>query len=273
MLGKLLKYDCKELSKTFLPLYAVILAMSLLDAISLRFDWFYALFGVSTIIFGLFMALGIITVVLAISQFYHSILSDQGYLNNTLPVKTGTLVLSKLFSSLIWMFFSAVTAVLSLAILLLGSLSFGEIQEFFSACWQLIQAVFDYMSTSNGLVNVLIFILCALLLILLVFAGLANEVLHLYLSMACSQLRPFCRNRIAGSFIAYFLISIPTAILTAVGATGMAALTKILNLWQTLSAPGFVIFVLVSSLLGMMLLNLLFYIPACYILKNKLNLE
>lgn len=273
MLGKLLKYDCKELSKTFLPFYAVILAMSLLDALSLHFQWFYALFGVSTIIFGLFMALGVVTVVLAISQFYHSILSDQGYLSNTLPVKTGTLVLSKLFSSLIWMFFSFITAVLSLTILLLGSLSFGEIQEFFSACWQLIQAVFDYMSTSNGLVNVLIMVLCALLLFLLLFAGLANEVLHFYLSMACSQLRPFCRNRIAGSFIAYFLISIPVTILTGVGAGGTAALVKILNLSQTLSGPGFVIFILSFSLLGIMILNLLFYFPTCYLLKNKLNLE
>ena len=58
MLGKMLKYDLKAMSKTMLPFFLVIIGMTVLNSFFIHFEWMTGIIAGSSIIFGLFIALG-----------------------------------------------------------------------------------------------------------------------------------------------------------------------------------------------------------------------
>lgn len=72
----------------------------------------------SSIIFGLFIALGVTALVMIITQFYHNVLGDEGYLTNTLPVGVDVILFSKLLSAMIWLCLSGVVGIIVLFITL-----------------------------------------------------------------------------------------------------------------------------------------------------------
>ena len=57
MLRKMLKYDLKAMAKTFIPFYAVILLMSVLNIIFIRAEWTPGMVSGTLIYVCLFMAL------------------------------------------------------------------------------------------------------------------------------------------------------------------------------------------------------------------------
>lgn len=138
MLRKMLKYDLKAMAKTFIPFYAVILLMSVLNIIFIRAEWTPGMVSGTLIYVCLFMALAVVAVVLTITQFYNTILGPEGYLTNTLPVSVDTIICSKLISTTIWLILSGVVGVLS--IMILGFGGFATIGEFFSAFGELFGA-------------------------------------------------------------------------------------------------------------------------------------
>ena len=158
----------------------------------------------------LFMALAVVAVVLTITQFYNTVLGPEGYLTNTLPVSVDTIICSKLISTTIWLILSGVVGVLS--IMILGFGGFATIGEFFSAFGELFGAIGQLLITPSYYGDLAQIVAALVLMFVMLLFFLFNELLHIYLAMACSQLYPFSKNRIAGSFIAYFLISIPLSI-------------------------------------------------------------
>ena len=63
MLRKMLKYDLKAMAKTFIPFYAVILLMSVLNIIFIRAEWTPGMVSGTLIYVCLFMALAVVAVV------------------------------------------------------------------------------------------------------------------------------------------------------------------------------------------------------------------
>lgn len=210
MLRKMLKYDLKAMAKTFIPFYAVILLMSVLNIIFIRAEWTPGMVSGTLIYVCLFMALAVVAVVLTITQFYNTILGPEGYLTNTLPVSVDTIICSKMISATIWLILSGVVGVLS--IMILGFGGFATIGEFFSAFGELFGAIGQLLITPSYYGDLAQIVASLVLMFVMLLFALFNELLHMYLAMACSQLYPFSKNRIAGSFIAYFLISIPLSL-------------------------------------------------------------
>ena len=64
MLRKMLKYDLKAMAKTFIPFYAVILLMSVLNIIFIRAEWTPGMVSGTLIYVCLFMALAVVALVL-----------------------------------------------------------------------------------------------------------------------------------------------------------------------------------------------------------------
>ena len=210
MLGKMLKYDLKAMSKTMLPFFLVIIGMTVLNSFFIHFEWMTGIIAGSSIIFGLFIALGVTALVMIITQFYHNVLGDEGYLTNTLPVGVDVILFSKLLSAMIWLCLSGVVGIIVLFITLATT---AGASEFFSATFDVIQAFFlAFREYTSGTLSVLLLVVLGILAFL-VF--LANEILHFYCAMACSQLPILSKNRIVGSFIAYFVLNIPLTILMA----------------------------------------------------------
>ena len=64
----------------------------------------------------LVMAAVVLTLTNILQRFDKNILGPEGYLMNTLPVSSGQLILSKAFSAMLWVLFSAVVSMLSMAV-------------------------------------------------------------------------------------------------------------------------------------------------------------
>ena len=105
MLGKVLKYDLKALCRYLVPLYAVIFGLGIMT----KLLSFFEKVSIINIILGLMIVALIFAVTFSfvltgifnIKHYLDNLFKDEGYLTHTLPVKRGTLLLSKVLASFI----------------------------------------------------------------------------------------------------------------------------------------------------------------------------
>ncbi|MCR5718925.1 MAG: hypothetical protein K6F84_00010 [Lachnospiraceae bacterium] len=140
MLGKLIKHEFKNSYKYLLIYYLFVAVFSVLTIISWKpmmsnpgsagiiqvlcmLLYCCALFG-----------LGIATVVILCTQFYRTVFGNQGYLTHTLPVKSGAILTSKTFVTLVFSVISII--VLGLSMLFVMSVVTDE-----NIIWEIIQGI------------------------------------------------------------------------------------------------------------------------------------
>lgn len=120
MLGKLLKYDMRAISRTVLPMFAASGIISVICCAALYFTYGYSeeadsIMGALLVTSGFYtlgvIAIGVlwlITAFVCISRYYKSLFTDEGYLNMVLPIETKTLFSAKLSVTFIWIAISTV---------------------------------------------------------------------------------------------------------------------------------------------------------------------
>lgn len=253
MLGKLMKYELRATGRTFLPLYAAILVSVLVTRLLMvsKFDAPSAIGGL--VVFSLFIALGVITLLILIQRFNKNLLGDEGYLMNTLPVTTGRLIWSKLLTFAIWAMVSCIVGALSILILS------GVVGDFFPAMWKGFGLLFQHAKAWEIVRLVAEFLLMLLL-------GGAMFVLQVYLSISIGHL--FNSHRALMGFVAYIAINTIWQILFTVCSTvglNLAGVESLMNI----NAESMML--LASA--GMAAVCALYMVLTRYILKNKLNLE
>ena len=107
MFGKRFKHVVKATARLLLPLYVVIVVLTIMDRIVLNLDVFEGIMffipGMLTTLYVIsLIAIVVVTIVMLIIRFYKNLISDEGYLMFTLPVKTHQLINAKMFASTIW---------------------------------------------------------------------------------------------------------------------------------------------------------------------------
>ncbi|MCD8126402.1 MAG: hypothetical protein LUD82_02675 [Clostridiales bacterium] len=129
MFGKLCKLELRYMMRNFLPLWGVALALALVNGLLLpATDWEDSglLPGLLLLVLVCVMiAMVVLCVVLIVQRFYHGLLKNEGYLMFTLPVKTGSLILSKGLAALVAMVGSALVGALAF-LLLMGEVLLGS---------------------------------------------------------------------------------------------------------------------------------------------------
>jgi hypothetical protein len=196
------------------------------------------------------------TAIYMIVRFYKNLLSDEGYLMFTLPVKAHQLITSKLIVTVFWILVSFI------AVLLSALIAFGNPEVIATSINRISEAAAELNRAFPGKSFLVLLELPLVFLLTLVV-----NLLLIYVSIAFGQL--FTKHKIIGSFAAYMIIytgiqfvmsmiAIPTAIL----------IDK--NLIPSLSVPMFVLPVIIVILgLG----SAVFYFGTHYIFKKKLNLD
>ncbi len=136
MLSKVLKYDLKALCRYLIPLYVVLFGLSVM----IRLLGFFDNISVIAIICGLMIvalvmlsALSfVLTGIFSVKYYLDNLFKDEGYLTHTLPVKKGTLLLSKVLVSLVAFVVTALVLIVSLIIAFYQEGLFGEVIKGFN---------------------------------------------------------------------------------------------------------------------------------------------
>lgn len=129
MLGKLLKYEIKATSMVFICMYLAIIGLSVFNKLFNTFNLQWGKAMTNCILVALFVALGVITVIMAVQRFNKNLLGDEGYLMFTLPVDTKQIIISKLLITLMWTVISGLVAIISFIILFSAYLDWHAIKE------------------------------------------------------------------------------------------------------------------------------------------------
>jgi hypothetical protein len=260
MLSKLIKYDLKATSRLLIPLYLILMVMSVVNRIVLSFNDYkpVSIFSQFLIVIYIMSIVTVfaVTVIYMIARFYKNLLADEGYLMFTLPVKTHELIASKLLSTIFWTLASVAVVGISLLIAFVTPesipVSVNAIKE----------GIAELNREIGGNWPLMFFEL-----IIMILLGLVGNILIIYVSIAIGQL--FSKYRIMASFGAYmviytvlqFLMIIPLAVFGVMFRGWTPQVSDI----PLIIFPGIIV-VLSIGCAG-------FYYATHYIFKRKLNLE
>ncbi len=261
MLSKLFKHEIKATSRLLLPIYLVLVVLTVMDRIALNLDIFN---GTLAIIPGFItmayivsiIAIVIVSFVIIVMRFYKNLITDEGYLMFTLPVKPNQLINSKLLVSMIW-------TVASIAAVIVSLLAVFASPDTLPHFWEELKMAMAEIKHEFGSYTALLIIE----FILMIVFSLINNILEIYASIAIGQL--FNGHKVLGSFAAYIGIStvlqiVITVILLIAGLIFKKTITEI-NAIPLLVFP-LTLFYLIAT-------NVLFYWLTNFLFKRKLNLE
>ncbi|OQB14168.1 MAG: hypothetical protein BWY15_01288 [Firmicutes bacterium ADurb.Bin193] len=265
MLRKLLKYEMKATRRVFFALYGAMFAAAVLMNISMYFPYINA-FKVTTffVMFALFVALAVLTLMTIVKRFKDNLFSDEGYLMFTIPVSTEKLILSKLISALIWTALSCIVTLLVIFTAFVNKEVISGIRDFFAYFNEMYAQILLYIGEIKGE-----HILAVVLFLLSIFSQYIYSVLLIYTSLSIGQTAIFSKRRGMASFGAFIGISIVASLLTR---------SVFGNLFGSITTFSLADIIAFNSIFGTaVLVNLslsaiLFY-ATNYILKYRLNIE
>lgn len=269
MLGKLLKYEFKDAAKLFLPLNALVLALSAVWSILTGVGLFdnNTLGPIEAILLTLYilsiMALFIITAVYLALRFYKTTYANQGYLTHTLPVSSASILNSKVIASISWLFLAMLVCICSVGLLLLGTgglPSAADLQRF----GEQISYVFGIGTFPAICLIAALFLAFCLDMTMMVFASLSiGQLFNQYrIPAAVVTGVAFYIIQQISSFILLLILGIHV-----VGETDSAASLSMIetsDLYRN-------IFLLCAA--ALLLFGIVYYVICFVIMKRKLNLE
>lgn len=266
MLGKLLKYEIKATARILLPMYAAILLFAGINKLFMELNAFNNSFdvvvGIAVFIYVLIIiATFVLTFFVMIQRFYKNLLSDEGYLMFTLPVKPHMHIISKGLIAIMWNVVSLIFIFASIFIIAVDKDVLNKIPEILTFLSDQAMAVFGAKLTPF-IVEV----------ILMMIVGAIFGTLMIYTAIAIGHL--FNNHKILASFGAYIALDIILQIINVVAISILSVShSSIFENTVTFPADFFV-----SSLLPILLIiytvfSAVYFIVTNYIFTKKLNLE
>ena len=269
MIGKLMKYELRGCMRIFLPLWAAVLVLSVINGLTIGNQadasnfWvrmlLYALPAI--ILFVLLVAIFVISFVIIVRRFYNGLLGDDGYFAFSLPASTAQQLLARLFTACIMQIGCMAAAVLSGVIIFsiqAGNPVFGELKHFIDLA-------------RNILKNYPKITLLAAEVILLFLLSVVEGILRLYSAISVGHLASSHRGLL--SVAAYLVIGF---IITYIfGRTGIAVgkmLEGSANLQTAIESINYSAKI-IGMLIGWFALeNLILWLITHVILSKKLNI-
>ena len=234
MLSKLIKYEFRATGRTFLPVYAILLVMSVVARLLYSgmltpdggFSGGWAQFLITMIMVMLFTAVWVITLVVIIRRFWQNLLGREGYLMNVLPVSSWQHIVSKLLTAAVWTILSVIVTVLAFWIMLGGvvNLAFEFSWNDFVEAWR--AGISELRSA--GAYGLSVWLLIQTMLNALI--SLAALVITIYAAMCIGQTAS--KHRGWASIGAYLGINTVVSILTSWLVTGRVGHYQRLRLFE-----------------------------------------
>lgn len=258
MFVKLFKYDFISIIKKLVFYYIVLIAIAVFSKI-LQLITQNGNFAFVNIIptMGYYMCISLgptLTIILCMVRYYKNMLSDQGYLTHTLPVKRSTILLSKIFVTL-------VMQVVTLCVMLLSLLIFS-----FEAFPYIVEGLLELMKEINpshaGVIGIIILILFEVIFL----AVFQVTEIAMCLTLGAS----FNKNKLVYAFLFYMGVNFILEIILTMGMIVISIMLSTLEVSLTLGHAylflGIIIFFTILGVIGTYFINLI-------VLNKKLNLE
>jgi len=138
MLGKLTKYEFKSMGRILLPLFAAVIIMSIISPLSLKLTASVGQSDFNVVRFIAYLTLVLyimliaamfaMSVIVSVLRFKKSLLDNEGYLMNVLPVNAWQNISSKLFTAAVYQVLSVVVALISIIIAFSVSYGFAALE-------------------------------------------------------------------------------------------------------------------------------------------------
>lgn len=266
MLVKLLKHDLRATARVYVPVILGFIGMCIINKISfetgINNDFDNNIIQVFAIVFMSFYVLCAIALAFAAQifiamDFYKTMTGNQGYLTHTIPVKTSTVINSKLIISIFWQLVTTLLIALSVCLLFVGHFDYYAFHESFSE--------FKYLMEEYAKMPISLFIFEVIAAFVI---GFFYSPLMYYASIAIGHL--FQKHRLGASILTYFVIYFVIQTISSVvgGAFGifMVSGENMENFWISYNK------LMIVTLLFSVLTSIAFYIATNYIFKKKLNL-
>ena len=276
MLGKLLKHEFKATARTMLPMFGVVLVLSLLanlsftriaDTDSGALDILFGLFIVAFFL-GLF-TMGVMSLVVMIQRFYKNVLGEEGYLTLTLPVNVHEIVWSKLIVSFVWFLATGLIAMAAvfIAVFTLTSSELGEMFRNMPSFGEMMRMFFE----ETGVTPLQLTGAIAQFAAMIILSSL-TACLHFYAAMALGH--SFSNNKVLLSVVFFVALSFLFQFLSSV--LGFVADGLVLIRWGAESGTVWVNTMqelLLSSTVYTLIEGVILYLLTTYCLKHRLNLS
>ncbi len=257
MLRKLMKYEFKAIGRIMIPLYATLLCFAIINKLfigmnsnQVNMDFlggipaFITFMAYAVTMIGVF----VVTFFIILQRFYKNLFGNEGYLMNTIPVKSWQNILNKLIVSMVWAIISVVVAGISIIIM-----------AYEPGIFKFISTGLRHFYSEIGLDIPVIIIE----LVILGIVFLAHEIMMVYASLSIGQL--FKSKKLLGAFLGFMIISIVQQAIVGIGIAVFAAIGIFDNI-----VPQHIFFYIIAG--SLFFFTILFCITN-YILKNRLNLE
>lgn len=256
MLRKLMKYEFKATGRIMLPLYGALLGFSIINKIfigtnmaEVNMDFLGGIPAIITMIgyFVTMVAVFVGTLFITVQRFYKNLFGDEGYLMNTIPVKSSQNIVNKLVVSMVWTIISGFIAATSIFVMAYEPGVLKEaIREFKNI----------YSEIGLNVFGIIEFIILGIV-------SLAHQIMMLYASLSIGQL--FKSKKLLGGFAGFMILSIAQQSIIGIGMTILVASDSFIYLSAHYA-------ILCGIIVCLIFFTILFCITN-YIMKNKLNLE
>ena len=281
MLGKLLKYENKVLSKILFPLGVGVLLVSLFGSLMMKLNlsvshWMRGNTVALSLIQSVTMTLFVFSVIAIVSasfvcffilmqRYYKNLFTDEGYLTFTLPVKVRDILFSKVLAGVLWSVFIIVCTLAGVFLIFLfgttRSLINPQVPEALRAFWhEFIQLRVPGMSLP----------LFVLQIILLLLVSMAEQFLLIYLAITLGN-QVAKKHKVLGAIAMYFVVY---AICQSINMVLIILFTSFggLHIFDSVT-PAFSHWVMLCATLLCLIYAVAFFAVNQHIIKNKLNLE
>ena len=275
MLGKLLKHEFKATARTMLPMFGVVVLLSVLanlgfaqiaDSENGALDILFGLF-IFAFFLGLF-TMGVMAMVVMIQRFYKNVLGDEGYLTLTLPVNVHEILWSKLIVSFVWFLATGMIAIAAVfvAVFTLTYTEFGEMFRSMPSFSEMLRLFFEKTAITPWQLTGAIAQFAAMIIL-----SSLTVCLHFYASMALGY--SFSNNKVLLSVVFFIAISFFFSFVSSL----LGIFADGLAMTVTVEAGSPVMATLQELSLGSMIYTLIegviLYLLTTYCLKNRLNLS
>lgn len=273
MLKKLIYHEFIATGRIFLPLYGAFLVMSILLRVYIGVqqawgfelpDWLAVIGAIPIILYVLlFIAVIAATVVVAILRFYKNLITEEGYLMFTLPVKVHQLVNSKLIVATVWSIISGLLCTLSVFILIVTSDIFKAVPYW----WEII-----YIQAAEQGLYLTGWLLFELIVSMLV--SIIGSFIMIYAAIAATNFSS--NHKVLMGIGAYLLINIVLQTITSIVMISGGFLmneTLVSMLTSPKNYMGFIDLTVWGSTAITVVTSAVLYWGTCWVLKHKLNLN